>query len=152
MKYEVYRDIGVTDDFSLFEFFSIGKNGDILKRVTFTRTEDDRVYNLAFGDVDEADEIDDYVVTDNGERNKVLATVAFIAEAYTRRFPDHWILFRGSTQERLRLYRMAVGLHLEELSVLYEIWALVDVGIVKFRKNLKINAFLIRRKNRNFSI
>lgn len=102
--------------------------------------------------MDEADEIDDYVVTDNGDRNKVLATVAFIVEAYTRRFPDHWIIFRGSTQERLRLYRMAVGLHLEELLVLYEIWALVDVGIVKFRKNLKINAFLIRRKNRNFSI
>jgi len=146
MKYEVYKDIGVTDDFSLFEFFSKGKNGAILKRVTFTRTEDGRIYNLAFGDVDETDDLDDYVVTDNGDRNKVLATVAFIVEAYTRRFPDRWIIFRGSTQERLRLYRMAVGLHLEELSVLYEIWALGDAGIVEFCKNMKINAFLIRRK------
>ena len=121
MKYEVYRDIEVTDDFNLFEFFSAGKNGEILKRVTFSRTEDHRIYNLAFGDVDEANEINDYVVTDNGDRNKVLATVAFIVEAYTKRFPDRWIIFRGSTQERLCLYRMAVGLHLEELSVLYEI-------------------------------
>ncbi|HEV2482423.1 MAG TPA: hypothetical protein VGS79_22315 [Puia sp.] len=126
MKYEVYRDIEVTDDFNLFEFFSTGKNGEILKRVTFSRTEDHRIYNLAFGDVDDAGEINDYVV--------------------------RWIIFRGSTQERLRLYRMAVGLHFEELSILYEIWALVDGGIVKFCKNMRINAFLIRRKNRNFNI
>ena len=146
MKYEVYREVQVTDDFNLFEFISRGKNGDILKRVIFSETEDRGVYNLALGDVDEDDEINDCVVTNNGDRNKILATVAFIVETYTKRFPDRWIAFKGNSTERLRLYRMAVGLHLEELSVLYEIWALVDGRIVRFRKNMEINAFLIKRK------
>ncbi|HVU83226.1 MAG TPA: hypothetical protein VHC50_00205 [Puia sp.] len=85
---------------------------------------------------------------DNGDRNKVLATVAAIVEAYTKRFPDRWIFFKGSTEERTRLYRMAIGFHLDELSSLYEIWAYKDEQLVSFSKNLKPNAFLIKRKKR----
>ena len=146
MKYEVYTEIEVTDDFNVFDFISTGKNGDILKRAAFTQTDQDGVYNLALGDVDEENEIDDYAITDNGDRNKVLATVASIVEAYTKRFPDRWIIFRGSTQERTRLYRMAVGLHFDELSTKYEIWAYVNDEILPFSKDMKINAFFIKRK------
>jgi|SRR5579859_2306244 len=146
MKYEVYTDIEVTDDFAIFDFISTGKNGYILKRVAFIQTEQENVYNLALGDVDEDNEINDHTVTDNGDRNKVLATVASIVEAYTRRFPDRWIIFRGSTAERTRLYRMAVGLHLDELSNRYEIWGYLDEEIFPFVKNMKISAFLIKRK------
>lgn len=147
MKYGVYREIDATDDFDAFDFVSRGKNGDILKRVIFTATDEKEVYNLAFGDVDEDNEINDLVITDNGDRNKVLATVVLIIEAYTQRFPDRWIYFRGSTDDRSRLYRMAIGLHLEELSSSYEIWALIDGRLELFSKDLKTNAFLIKRKN-----
>jgi hypothetical protein len=67
-------------------------------------------------------------------------------EAYTKKYPDRWIIFRGSTTERTRLYRMAVGLYLEELSTKFEIYAFVNENVVPFVKNLKINAFLIKRK------
>lgn len=46
--------------------------------------------------------------------------------------------------------RMAVGLYLEELSKKYEIWGLVDEDLVPFTKNLRINAFLVRRKKLKF--
>lgn len=147
MKFEVYREIEAADDFNSFDFVSRGKNGDILKRVIFTATDDNEVYNLAFGDVDEDNEINDLIITDNGDRNKVLATVVLIVEAYTKRFPERWIYFRGSTADRTRLYRMAIGLNLEELNLAYEIWALVDGRLVLFSKDLKTNAFLIKRKN-----
>lgn len=146
MKYEVYTEIEVTDDFNVFDFISTGRNGDILKRVAFTKTEQDKVYNLALGDVDDDNEINDYSVTDNGDRNKVLATVASVVEAYTKKFPERWIIFRGSTAERTRLYRIAVGLHLDELSQLYEIMGYLDGDIAPFVKDMKINAFLIKRK------
>ena len=126
MKYEVYGDIQVTDDFNVFDFVSNGKNGAIPKRVAFTKTERNKVYNLAFGDVDEEDEIDDYSVSNNGDRDKILATVTYIVDAYTQRYPDRWIIFRGSTMERTRLYRMAVGRHLEELSAKFDIYTYVD--------------------------
>ncbi len=146
MKYEVYGNIEVTDDFDVFEFVSNGKRGTIRKRVAFTETEQFNIYNLAFGDIDEADEINDHAVSDNGDRNKVLATVVSIVEIFTKRYPERWIIFKGSTPQRTRLYRMAVSLHLEELSLKFEIYAYVDEKLAPFVKNLEINRFLIKRK------
>jgi hypothetical protein len=141
MKFDVYAGIKVTDDFSVFDFVSIGRNGAIQKRIAFTETEWDNIYNLAFGDVDNDGEINDFSISNNGDRNKILATVAFILDAYTTKHPDRWIIFRGSTADRTRLYRMAVGLNLEELSTRFEIYAFVDEKVIPFAKNLEINAF-----------
>ena len=117
MKYPIYSDYTASPDLSVFEFTSIGIKGVIKKRIAFIPTDVKSVYHLAFGDIDEENEIDDYNVTDNGDKNKILATVANAVDAYTKRYPMRWIYFRGSTEERTRLYRMAVGLNLAELSV-----------------------------------
>ena len=146
MKYEIYSDIVVSEDFSVFDFISRDKHGDILKRVAFSKTSEYKVYTLALGDVDEDNKMDIYTVTDNGDRNKVLATVAAIIEAYTQKFPDRWILFEGSTKERNRLYRMAIGINLGDLSMLYDIWAVQGNQQVPFSKSLPASSFLIKRK------
>jgi len=147
MKYEMYSDYNFTEDYSVFNFISIGKNGSIPKRITFTTTELKNVYNLAFGDVDENGDLDDYRISDNGDRNKILATVFNVVDIYTKKFPERWIAFRGSTRERTRLYRMAVGLNLEELSLIFEIYAFIDQELRVFTKGMEINAFVIKRKN-----
>jgi hypothetical protein len=146
MKYDVYLDFEYTDDFSLFDFFSHGKNGPLLKRIAFTRTEHENVFNLAFGDVDKNDKIDDCKISDNGDRNKILATVVYVVGLYTNKYPERWILFRGSTKGRTRLYRMAIGINLEELSERFEIYGLTKEGPVFFYKNMDLNAFVIKRK------
>lgn len=146
MKYEAYESIAVSADFNQFDFVSMGKKGLIHKRVAFTITEMDNIYNLAFGDVAEDGEINDLSVSDNGDRNKVLVTVVNIVTSYTIRYPDRWILFQGSTDSRTRLYRMAIGLHLEELSEKFEIFTFADEQLVAFCKNMTTNAFVIRRK------
>ena len=147
MKYDVYTGIIASKDYSVFDFTSEGKNGLIRKRIQFTPTEMTDVYNLSFGDIDENCEIDDFGVSNNGDRNKILATIAEVVKSYTHKFPAHWIFFNGSTDERNRLYRMAVGLNLDELSVVFNIYAIEDGEIVPFMKNREISAFLIRRKN-----
>ncbi len=146
MKYEGYSGVSVNDDLSVFDFISIGKNGAIPKRIEFVQTEWDNVYNLAFGDIDVDGEMDDHSVSDNGDRNKILATIANAIEKYTKRYPLRWILFKGSTDERTRLYRMAIGLNIVELAARFEIYAYVEDNLVLFVKNLKVNAFLIKRK------
>jgi len=146
MKYEIYTGIAMSENFSRFDFVSNGKKGTIRKRVSFTLTEVENVYNLAFGDLGEDGEIDDLSVSDNGDRNKVLATVSYIVEAYTNQYPDRWIFFEGSTESRTRLYRMAIGLYLEELSLKFEIYGWVDQQIVSFAKGLEVNGFLITKK------
>lgn len=148
MKYDIYSNYVAADDLSIFDFESIGKRGAIKKRIAFMPTELDRVYNLAFGDVAEDGEVDDYRVSDNGDRNKILATVVTAVSEYTKRYPDRYIYFQGSTVERTRLYRMAIGLNLDELSGIFDIFAQTEDGtqFVRFSKNMPANGFLIKRK------
>ncbi|MHA4812562.1 DUF6934 family protein [Flavitalea flava] len=77
-----------------------------------------------------------------------LATIVKAIDSYTRRYPRRWVYFKGNTKEKTRLYRMAVGLNLEELSLNFEIYARIENEdeFVPFRKNMEINAFLIRRR------
>lgn len=149
MKHEKYAPYESNHDFSVIDFISIGKHGSISKRITFTTTELENVYNLAFGDVDENGDIDDCRVSNNGDRNKILATVFKVVEDYTIRYPERWIYFKGSTKERTRLYRIAVGLNLEELSRIFEIYAFTDEQeeLKLFTKNMEISSFVIKRKN-----
>lgn len=148
MKYEIYSDLLIANDLRIFEFVSIGKYGSIPKRIAFIPTELPEVYNLAFGDINENDEIDDYSISDNGDRNKILATIARVIELYTDRYPERYIYFCGSTKERTRLYRMAVSINQDELSEKFEIFAEVDYSteFLPFQKNMQISAFLIKRK------
>lgn len=146
MKYEIYDHIKITDDFSIFDFLSVGKKGQILKRIEFTPTDIPGIINLAFGDINEDGEIDDYSISDNGDRNKVLATVAFAVEIYLNKYPEKWIYFKGSTEERTRIYRMAVGLNLEELSLKFDIYAEQSDGIIEFRRNIDAQGILVRKK------
>jgi hypothetical protein len=147
MKHEAYDGIRVSDDFTAFDFTSQGKKGAIRKRIFFEAIEADNVYNLTLGDVDENGELDDLAISNNGDRNKILATVVEAFGNYTTKYPDRWIFFKGSTKGRTRLYRMVVGLHLEDLSTCFEINAIVNEEIVPFTKNMEISGFLIKRKN-----
>ena len=146
MKYEVYTEIKIADDYEVFEFMSLGKKGMIPKRIEFTSTDLPNIVNMAFGDIDENGEIDDYSISDNGDRNKILATIAYVVEIYLNMYPDKWVYFRGSTQERTRLYRMAVGLNFNELAERFDIYAEQSDTIIPFKKNIEVTGFLIRKK------
>jgi hypothetical protein len=154
MKYEVYAEIKFKSDYSTFEFISEGHNGKIPKRIEFTSTQWPGVYNLAFGDIKENGVLDDLMISNNGDRNKILATIVKVIESYTNKYPDRWIYFEGSTEHRTRLYRMAVSLHLEELTEMFEILADLNGNweFVRFQKGLNIKAFLIRRKSIKFDV
>ncbi len=148
MKYEGYELARIADDLSRFDFLSTGKNGKFQKRIIFTPTGFHNIFNLAFGDIAEESMLDDNSVTDNGDRNRILATIATAVDNYTKRYPERVIYFTGSTKARTRLYRMAIGLNLEELSVTYEIYAEIDSQdeLVIFQKNMEISAFVFKRK------
>lgn len=148
MKFEIYSDLVIESNLAVFEFESLGKHGSIRKRVVFVPTELPDVYNLVFGDVTENDEINDSSISNNGDRNKILATLAKVVQLYITKYPERWIYFQGSTKERTRLYRMAIGLNLEELSKKFEIFAETDdsVELIPFQKNMQVSAFLIRNR------
>lgn len=146
MQYDVYKNLYIKEGYSVFVFFSIGRKGMVPKRIVFAPTEYDNVYNLVFGDIDMDGEINDYSISDNGDRNKVLATVTHAIDIYLNSYPERLIFFTGSTKGRTRLYRMAISLNFEYLSSKFEVHCQTDTGIFPFEKNMEVIGFLIRRK------
>ena len=131
----------------LFKFTSTGPNGDIKKLVVYSPMLEEDIYNLAFGDYDElTDSIDDKVVTNNNDSQKVLATVASTLYVFTSKHPNIWIYATGSNPVRTRLYRMGITTNLEEIMPDFNIYGLQNDAWYEFEKGQEYEAFLVKRK------
>ena len=134
------------ESFLDYEFESIDPKGKIKKVVRFTEIKTG-VYNLTFGDLDISNgEISDTVVTNNSDSKKVLSTVAAIVFDFTEKYTESWVVAKGSTHSRTRLYRMGISNHYEEISELFEVFGLEDISWVKFERRKDYTPFLVRRK------
>ena len=131
-----------------YEFVSEGKKGSIKKLVMFQAMRLENYYNLAFGDKDTlTNDLNDLTVSNNGDTNMVLATVAATVIDFTNRYPDAWVFATGSTASRTRLYRMGIANNLNEVEGLFEVLGLVNEYWQTFEKNTNYEAFLIKRKS-----
>ena len=89
-------------DSETYEFVSIGNRGATRKRVTFRLVQSPNIYNLGFGDIDlMTDEIDDLSVTNNGDSQKVLITVANTVLDFTYKCPDAFVFANQEAEHRL---------------------------------------------------
>ena len=103
-------------ELEVFEFVSIGIKGRIIKLVQYTETNYKGRYNLGFGDKNiETNEIDDEVISNNGDSEKVLATVVATLYAFTDKHPDAMIYATGSSKSRTRLYQMGISKYLKDV-------------------------------------
>ncbi|MDR3695784.1 DUF6934 family protein [Mucilaginibacter sp.] len=136
------------EEFTDYEFYSEGPNGQIKKMITFTVAQEKPVliYNLAFGDVDDKGGINDAVTSNNDDRDKVLATVAHSINDFCYRHGNHLIFAQGSDAVRTRLYQMGISRNLDEINKEFEIKGLTNKGWEPFKKNVNYNAFLTNRK------
>ena len=150
MKMEKYDNVISSSDKLEFQFISEGPKGKIKKIVQFTKTQNEDIYNLAFGNMNDDGIIDDETTNDNKDRNKILATVAATVYEFTAQYPDKLIFFCGTTPERTRLYRMAVTINLEELQKDFRIYGVLK-GIdtfekISFKKGVDYFGFMVKRK------
>ena len=100
MRKERY-ELEATSDAMTFEFTSVGPKEEIPKMVIYSPIHLANFYNLGFGDKDLATgDINDLVVTDNKDSQKVLATVAFTVYAFTNAYPDALVIAEGSTKSK----------------------------------------------------
>lgn len=87
-KYQIKSESGL----ATFEFISEGPKGLIRKRIQFQETNDPFLYNFAFGDKNpDTGEIDDRVVSNNSDSEKVLATVVVAAYAFFDKHPNTFV-------------------------------------------------------------
>jgi hypothetical protein len=137
-----------SNDFKDYEFYSTGPKGRIKKSVLFTRiVAESTFYNLAFGDIDpDTDLLDDTVVTDNNDRDLVLATVASTINNFSDRYGNHFIYAEGSTAARTRLYQISISALWEEIRLNFDVYGFKDGEWHKFQKNVNYEAFFVKRK------
>ena len=149
MKYERYKEIDISIKKLEFQFDSEGPKGKIRKIIRFTSTEGGEVYNLVFGNLNDDGSIDCKIINDNKDRNKILATIFYIVYEFINKKPDKRIFFYGRP-DRIRLYRMAISVNLEELKKYFEIFGVLKgeepLIAIPFTKGIDYFGFLISKK------
>ncbi|HEY5464008.1 MAG TPA: hypothetical protein VIJ95_12180 [Hanamia sp.] len=134
-----------------FEFVSEGKRGRIVKIIQFQPMNIENVYNLAFGDKNmDTGELDDNVITDNGDSGKVLATVIAALYVFTDRYPDTWIYATGSSNSRTRLYRMGINKYYDIASSDFDIRGECKNEWEWYEYGKDYQTFAVHKKNSKF--
>lgn len=128
-----------------YSFISVGRRGLILKVVRFDEIEPD-VFNLGFGDFDfEKQTLSDSIVSDNGDMEKILATVVSILNDFLQNNPKFSVFIVGSTLSRTRLYQIAINRYYEDFKVYFEIFGFKNSEFEVFQKNVNYESFLVRK-------
>ncbi|GEP98418.1 DUF6934 family protein [Chitinophaga cymbidii] len=146
-KYEYLAD----QTFASFMFQSNGPRGSIRKIVNYQEVfpfPDGRpVINLGFGDWDEdIEKVDDSILSNNQDRDKVLATIASTIVEYTDIHGKMPIYAQGNTPVKTRLYQMAMNAHLHDIEQLFWVFGLSKGNWTKFEPGINFEAFMIIRK------
>lgn len=136
------------EDLHSFSFISEGKNGKVEKVIRYEKITDD-VFNLGFGDKDPiTGKINDKVVTNNGDTEKVLATVVSTVFTFTERNPNAYIYAIGSNHVRNRLYRRGITKYLSEALDTFAIYGMLpNQEFEIFNPNTDYVGFLLHLKN-----
>ena len=132
-----------------YEFESIGPKGTIKKIVQYHRIDGypPHVFNLSFGDWDQnEDRINDQIVTNNEDRDRVLATVAATVFLFTSDFPYAVIYVEGSTPARTRLYQIGIAKYWDVIGPSFVIEGFRKSQWESFRKGVNYQYFLLKRK------
>ena len=146
MKNEKYSTKALTTLME-FEFISSGPNGDIIKVIQYTPTNIPNVYNLGFGDKNNnTGDISDSVISNNGDREKVLSTVAFTTLKFLNKYPNYSVLAVGLTPARTRLYQIGIMKNLPEISIEISILGLHNDNWIQLKKGVNFDAFLASKK------
>lgn len=134
-----------------FEFISSGINGNIVKVVKYVPfPNQEGLFNLGFGDKNiETGELDDLVISNNGDADKVLATVGLTMIEFFNEYPDATVYLKGSTSSRTRLYQINISKFIEQIISDFEVYGELEDDFERFKKNVVYKGFLIQKKMTN---
>lgn len=139
MNYPKYN-LSTSEDNVTFTFISSGPRGEINKIIKYECIDyRQNIYNLCFGNLVIKDgdvTIDDLDVSDNGDRDIILATVVASIYIYSSNYRDRNIYIQGSSRSRTRLYQMAISKEFQSLSQHFDIR-----GVTKNENNLTTSPF-----------
>lgn len=147
MNQEHY-EFRTTKDSLWFDFYSVGPQSTVKKIVVYSPfPEVSDLFNLTLADSFPDGSISDTNVTDNGDMEKVLATVIQTAFRFFAKNPTKRIYIEGSTPARTRLYGAVVARELTMIQENFDVYGVSNDRLVPFVKNHRYAAFVIALKN-----
>jgi len=143
-RYEIESSIGS----KYFEFISSRINGNIVKVVKYVPfPNQEGIFNLGFGDKNiDSGELDDLVVSNNGDTDKVLATVAMTLYEFFEEHPLATVYLKGSTPGRTRLYQISISKFIEQISIEFDVYGELENEFERFNRNISYKGFLIQKR------
>ncbi|MVM41207.1 hypothetical protein GO730_31795 [Spirosoma sp. HMF3257] len=154
MNQEVYS-VDVFNNQTTYYFESVGPRGIIAKVIQFAPINRNdllefgmaEVYNLGFGDLDtDSIKIDDLADSRNGDKDKVLTTVARVTLRFLDAYPEATVYATGSTPSRTRQYQMGLSRFYDEIIDAYALYGLTNGRWHLFERNRNYQAFVIHRR------
>jgi hypothetical protein len=149
MNLEKYS-IVVNQDHRSYEFYSEGPKGRIKKIIYYQLMTKwgDNIYNLAFGDwIENSKKVNDKVISNNNDRQKILATVASTVLDFIQYHPDSYVYAEGSTASRTRLYQMGIAAYWDEITQEFEIYGFRLGDWEPFQSGINYEAFAVKIKS-----
>lgn len=136
-------------DYTVFVFYSDGPKGRIKKAIHYTKIPNSggNIFNLAFGDwIENEKRVNDKIVTNNNDRQKILATVASTVPIFFGHHPHAFVYAEGSTASRTRLYQMGILEYLAEITELLNVYGFKNEDWEIFQSGRNYEAFAVKIK------
>jgi len=134
----------------VFAFESNGPNGVIRKVVSYIKVgffNGFDIYNLDFGDNKDGTASPDHLsVSNNGDRDKVLATVAATVLSFNEDHTKFVVFAKGATPVRTRLYQMGINANLAEIEEHFHVYGINEGVSSPFQPGINYQAFLVVKK------
>ena len=152
MNEESYFNVRYNSNYRSFIFISNGRHGDLIKMVRFRELKGRKnIFNLSLGTVLPDGRIDYPTTSNNGDRNKIIATVVQITYAFFEKYPEHKIYLTGNDTRRTLLYQRAIIYGYEELIRSFNIYGEISMEDEEdefelFDKSKTYTGFLIEKK------
>lgn len=108
-----FYDFQILEEKLRFDFVSEGEK-TIRKVIFYKAIPETTFFQLALVDVMDDGSFSDSVRSNNGDRNKVLATVIQTFRFFFEQYPDATIIFSGSDEIRTRMYERIISGELEK--------------------------------------
>jgi hypothetical protein len=115
---------------------------DFVKVIRYSKT----YYNLEFGDLSvKSWQIDDLVVTNNGDMRKVLRTVAATLDIFFDEYPTEEVHIGGSDEVRHSYYHKLIRDYHKIISIHYEVQGCINKKIEPFEANKEYEFIVVKK-------
>lgn len=132
------------DDRLYFRFLSVGPERTIRKAVIFTPLSANEVFNLALVDVLPDGSVCDKTINNNGDLEKVMATIIQCVARFFEFYPQADIYVQANTPARNRLYRIIISRELSRIRKYYEIYGTIDLVTEPFEPGKEYHHYIIK--------